>query len=336
MDKAKLKNFFCPAISPANNKADGLKCPALQHIIGSMPNTIFYQRSLVNEAYDYISPSCEQILGLSADELNKMTVKEIIQQLVHPDDHLPLQEAIAHLVVTNNGRVKNSLEVEHRLKCRDGKYRWFSESLCVIFDEMGVPSAIIGCGRDLSSTVSLQHALDLCQLRFKNLYNVARIALFYSTTKGDRILECNNLFAWTLGFNSPAECVADFSFAQNSVNPAEYQKIVSDTRDSKIVNNREIQLRRKDGSVCWMSISAFWYEGEYFGGSALDITAAKNLSEIEASIFKLLMAGLSNKEIAARLSRSRRTIEQHRASIMKKLDAQNLIDLATRNASVIL
>lgn len=100
-----------------------------------------------------------------------------------------------------------------------------------------------------------------------------------------------------------------------------------------IVNNRELQLRRKDGSICWASISAFVYN-EQFGGSLLDVTAVKDLSEIEVSVLKLLMSGLSNKEIAVRLSRSRRTIEQHRASIMKKLSAQNLVDLANRYYSV--
>jgi PAS domain S-box-containing protein len=331
--KSQSKLVICPFLDIRNNMADGTKCAALQHIVSSMPDYIFWRRNLITDTYDYISPSFQQILGLSADELSTMTTNEILHHVVHPDDQLRLQDAITHLI---RCETKN-LTVEHRLKCRDGNYRWFSETLSVYLDEKGIASAIIGCAQDISATIQLRAALAVSEHRLKNLFHNAKVALFRSTVKGDRLLECNNLFAWALGFSSPAQCTDGFTFAQNSVNSAEYEKLISDMRDPRIVNNHEIQLRRKDGGLCWMSVSAFWLEREeYFDGSAMDITAAKELSEIEVSILKLLLAGLSNKEIAARLSRSRRTVEEHRASIMKKLNAQNIVDLATHYQSVII
>jgi PAS domain S-box-containing protein len=333
--KSQSKKVVCPFLDPENFAADGTKCAILQHIISTMPDTIFYRRNLVSGTYEYVSPSCEQLLGVSAEELGKMTLKEALQQLIHPDDHLHLQEAMTHLIRTNDNRENKSLDIEYRLKCRNGKYRWVNETLAVRVDENGVPSAIIGYARDIDEKVQLRNALHLSQQRFKNLYDNARIALFRSTIKGDHLMECNNLFAWTMGFRSPAECTNDFCFASNSVNSVEYEKLVSDICDSKVVNKREIQIRRKDGSACWLSITAFWLDDESFGGSALDITSTKDLSETEVSILKLLLAGLSNKEIATRLNRSRRTVEQHRASIMKKLNAQNLVDLATHYLSVV-
>jgi two-component system response regulator FixJ len=51
------------------------------------------------------------------------------------------------------------------------------------------------------------------------------------------------------------------------------------------------------------------------------------LSKSELHIFKLILEGKSNKEIAYKLCRSRRTIEDHRCNIMKKLSADNIVEL---------
>ena len=51
------------------------------------------------------------------------------------------------------------------------------------------------------------------------------------------------------------------------------------------------------------------------------------LSKSELHILKLILEGKSNKEIAFKLCRSRRTIEDHRCNIMKKLSADNIVEL---------
>ena len=51
------------------------------------------------------------------------------------------------------------------------------------------------------------------------------------------------------------------------------------------------------------------------------------LSEREREILAMLMAGLSNKQVAARLNLSARTVEIHRASLMKKTGARNAAHL---------
>jgi DNA-binding NarL/FixJ family response regulator len=51
------------------------------------------------------------------------------------------------------------------------------------------------------------------------------------------------------------------------------------------------------------------------------------LSAREAEVFTLLMEGLQNKEIASRLRLSPRTVETHRAHIMKKLGVTSIAQL---------
>lgn len=65
-----------------------------------------------------------------------------------------------------------------------------------------------------------------------------------------------------------------------------------------------------------------------------DRTAAKDaemrvgiLSEREREVGKELTAGLSNKEIAKKLALSPRTVEAHRARLMKKLDVSSVAEI---------
>jgi two-component system response regulator NreC len=59
----------------------------------------------------------------------------------------------------------------------------------------------------------------------------------------------------------------------------------------------------------------------------LDTEAQKNLSEREEDVLKMIAWGYSNKEIAAQLDISLKTVEAHKANSMKKLDLRSRIDI---------
>ncbi|MHC4117920.1 MAG: response regulator transcription factor [Planctomycetota bacterium] len=58
------------------------------------------------------------------------------------------------------------------------------------------------------------------------------------------------------------------------------------------------------------------------------------LTRSEKRVLKLVIDGRSNKDIANVLKRSRRTVEVHRASAMRKLKVDNVIDLVKRTAEM--
>jgi FixJ family two-component response regulator len=72
--------------------------------------------------------------------------------------------------------------------------------------------------------------------------------------------------------------------------------------------------------------------------SSLHFPGREPLTRREREILALLAAGASNKEAGRKLGISPRTIEYHRANVMKKLDAKNANDLLrivlTRGPSV--
>jgi two-component system, LuxR family, response regulator FixJ len=57
------------------------------------------------------------------------------------------------------------------------------------------------------------------------------------------------------------------------------------------------------------------------------VTLQNGLTKAESRVLEFLMAGKGNKEIAQILDRSIRTVEDHRANIMRKLGADNVVDL---------
>jgi DNA-binding NarL/FixJ family response regulator len=68
--------------------------------------------------------------------------------------------------------------------------------------------------------------------------------------------------------------------------------------------------------------------GNYVGRSAgRGASAGGELSEREAEVLRLIAWGYSNKEIAARLDISVKTVEAHKANAMRKLDMRSRIDI---------
>jgi DNA-binding CsgD family transcriptional regulator len=59
-------------------------------------------------------------------------------------------------------------------------------------------------------------------------------------------------------------------------------------------------------------------------------TGGLGLTRIQRRVLELILAGLSNKQIALRLRRSIRTIEDHRYRIMRKVGAENAVDLVRK------
>lgn len=55
--------------------------------------------------------------------------------------------------------------------------------------------------------------------------------------------------------------------------------------------------------------------------------AIRHLTPKEVAVFRLIMEGRSNREIAERTNRHVKTIEAHRAGLMRKLGARNVIEL---------
>jgi PAS domain S-box-containing protein len=118
--------------------------------------------------------------------------------------------------------------------------------------------------------------------------------------------------------------------------------------ESTLINN--IPVRRKDGSIFHADINSvpvtlagkkylmsivrerparktvFTQELNIPEGS----NSGKSITGSEMRVLRLIVKGMSNREIAQSLHRSRRTIEGHRAHLMQKLEVDNSVDLVRK------
>jgi FixJ family two-component response regulator len=62
--------------------------------------------------------------------------------------------------------------------------------------------------------------------------------------------------------------------------------------------------------------------------------AEYTLTNMEKKILKLIHEGNNNKKCAQMLNRSRRTVETHRANLMRKFDVNNVVDLIKKSSVI--
>jgi PAS domain S-box-containing protein len=110
---------------------------------------------------------------------------------------------------------------------------------------------------------------------------------------------------------------------------------------------QDVPVKRDDGGILFADISSvpLTFAGKTYIMSVFirrktqpsrsesapaDSRTGPHLTTTEINVLKLIVKGMSNKQIARLLLRSQRTIENHRAHLMKKLGAENSIELVRR------
>ena len=98
-------------------------------------------------------------------------------------------------------------------------------------------------------------------------------------------------------------------------------------------------LKQSDPAVLLQAVRAVAAGGEYldpaitsqalsgYFGRRTGSVGEVHLSDRESEVLRLIALGYSNKEIAARLSLSVKTVEAHKANAMRKLDMTSRIDI---------
>ena len=189
--------------------------------------------------------------------------------------------------------------------------------------------------RDLTEQKKLQHDLIESEQKHRELYKNARACLFRNRISDGKIIACSRAGAALFGYADVEEFMARCSATDFYVDPQRRDQLLEALRKDKQVEDFQVQVKHRDGTPFWVSVTAeIFPEQDYLEGVMIDITAMKTLTKTEKTVLDHLMQGKSNKEIAFETGRSRRTVEDHRASIMKKLGVDNIVDLTQKALSL--
>lgn len=118
---------------------------------------IVYRRNLKADCYDYISPAIQTVSGYSVAEFSRVSSSALFDY-IHPDDHAVVLKRFAEFEQSRQGsRIEGFFEF--RLKCKDGGYRWISDSGVLLMDAAGVPLYHVGVARDITERKQIEEAL---------------------------------------------------------------------------------------------------------------------------------------------------------------------------------
>jgi PAS domain S-box-containing protein len=288
---------------------------------------VCYRWSMVSKSYDYLSPSVEKILGYSREELYGYSFEQIAE-LIHPEDRPAARSRFEQAV---RDGVETVYDQEYRCRRKDGNFIWVAENLSIVFDENRTAIAFVGVMRDISEKKRLFIELAEKEQLYRDLYDNANVALYRVRIEDGKMLECNRTLAEMIGYSSREECIAKHFSPNGYVNPERRKEFLKKLRQYGSLSNWEIHGRKEEGAEFWVSLSARIYpEQGFIEGAMVDITYRKLLSAAELEVLRHIIEGMSNSQIAEHLFKSIRTVEDQRASIMRKLGTHNSIELTKR------
>ena len=269
--------------------------------------------------FAYANRAITDMLGYSHDELLKLHISDL-----HPKEEL--DAILAGFDKTVN---KQKIVIEVPCLKKDGS-KIYVQIQGVVVDFQN-KQLVGGFFSDITEKRLLQEELVKSEKKYRELYENAPVALYRTRISDGKLLECNHALATLLGYESKEQCLSNHYPATRYTNPTLRKKLLSRLKEKGSVDGFEIEFIRCDGTHAWVKINAKLYpEQGYIEGSQIEITASKVLTPAEKKILGIILQGKSNKEIAEILSRSVRTIEDHRAHIMQKLGANSIIELVKK------
>ena len=189
--------------------------------------------------------------------------------------------------------------------------------------------------RDLTERKEMERQIAESEKRYRVLYNHSPIALYRTRISDGKLLECNRALVELFGYDSKEEFQATSNAASRYVDINDRAVLLEKLKKDNRVKGFQVQVTRKDGEAVWIEATAeIFPEQGYMEGAMQDITASKALTPAEKKVLRQIIKGKSNGEVAYALGRSVRTIEDHRSHIMRKLGANNLVELIRKSKSL--
>lgn len=142
----------------------------------------------------YYSPLWKQSLGYQEDELSD-SQDEWLSRL-HPDDR---ERAFALVKAFLAGEIP-TYELDHRLRHRDGTYRWIHTDAVLTRDERGTPIRMTGSHVDITQRRQEQEALRQSEERFRKYFEMGLIGMAL-TAPDKRWIAVNDHLCQMLGYS---------------------------------------------------------------------------------------------------------------------------------------
>ncbi len=123
---------------------------------------------------------------------------------------------------------------------------------------------------------SVEAALRKSEEKYRNIYNRVQVGIFRTSLSDGKVLECNDRFAKTYGFDSREECINNYVVAEHYVDPEARERMLARLEEFGEISDFEARFYRRDGKIVWIRFSAVAFHDEGFlEGFGYDVTREK-------------------------------------------------------------
>ncbi len=137
----------------------------IQQIAEASPN-LLYLYDTIEQRNVYANGEVTGTLGYTTDEVQKMGT-QLLPNLIHPDDFARLGAYWKQFEMAKDGEI---LEIEYRMKHKDGSWRWLVSRESVFSRTVdGKPKQRIGTATDITARKLTEEALQRSEAQFRQL-----------------------------------------------------------------------------------------------------------------------------------------------------------------------
>jgi PAS domain S-box-containing protein len=222
-----------------------------------------------------------ELIGYQEGEV-ELTI-ERWKSLIHPEDlEVILKKFEEHVAAKNTAL----LEGEYRMRHKAGYWVWMLDRARIVgWDKKGNPVRLAGTHLDITGRKLVELALRQSEEKYRNIFENATEGIFQSTPEG-RYITVNPSFARMAGYDSPADMLNSVVNIgrQLYANPGDRDRLKQLFEDPGYVRDFTAEIKRKDGSILWISINAKTVRDEegkvlYYEGTTEDITERRQVLE---------------------------------------------------------
>jgi PAS domain S-box-containing protein len=233
----------------------------------------------------FLSVRWKEMLGYENSEISD-SFDEWLNR-VHPDDlEYALQAIQDHL-----GGQTSFYSIEHRLRCKDGNYKWILSRGQALWDERGTPVRMVGSHTDISDRKRYESEIIWQETLLRSMANASPLAFYVVDERTDNVLYFNRRFCEIWGIEcttaplSSDEIEQRMSTTCGDCIPADISDFICKSQALRCEENRllvEDEIALNDGRVIRrFSAQIRDNSDQYFGRLYLfeDITERKQAEQ---------------------------------------------------------
>jgi PAS domain S-box-containing protein len=164
--------------------------------------------------------------------------------------HPEYQEITRHRAQARMRGEKVTTHYEVKLNRKDGSW-FYGEIGASAIDVEGQPGIQVWV-RNIHDRKLAEEALRQSETKYRNILQNAQVGIYRTRFSDGKVLECNDRFAKTFGYETSEECIADFISADHYVDPGARDQMLAQVRAYGEANDFEARMSRKDGDIVWV------------------------------------------------------------------------------------